>query len=641
MANSYQAEIATYTFIYLIDKIQLALLENADAEFVKNTERALYNELMSIDAKSIEKSYVYKEKYEHFLKWLNTESIAEKTELLSKFPKKSFSIIPLIIQDNSTTNFLHEIAIQNPSLTLENFKIFRNFSEVKEIVKKAVVEDPLFAKKYFFSSNEIFQWLQKIENDTIKTILYINKQIGKNTKAFALTDAIIEQKITIEEAHEISKTNNEQYLKIMLESRAKTNPVAKFSLEKELTFVALQYIRNFNDQHENYNASQRFSALKTLSVFELYTLIVYSEEEIFTSTFNGVFLALLSKMKTEKISGIELMEKIGYNRFRAFVKMCSGYGKLDDFLETFKDENSKNLFIVRLINNIDEENDFLKEAVSLADAFGSISNKKILEIFSTELLKSYQESNNKILYGLLISVFSEKAVLYKDSILKIAQNYPVQEINALQNNTLLGTDSTHIQWHFFYDDEDGKMSFGSFLSHFKDSNWSIVFMPEYVIISSLKGKKTYLFANKPEFERTAPLVIKDTLEKWNKSADMIVHRGHSFYVDYTIENIDENAKIVLLGSCGSYNRISDILNQSPETHIISTRQIGTMHVNNPLIYEIAELIRRGDDVVWKTLWKNLEQRFPSGGYTGNKFREYIGPHQNLGARFIQAYKKYE
>ena len=54
---------------------------------------------------------------------------------------------------------------------------------------------------------------------------------------------------------------------------------------------------------------------------QLYTLIVYSPEEIFTSTFNGLYKRMLEKMDTT--SGFELLENNNFNRFRIFIKLCS------------------------------------------------------------------------------------------------------------------------------------------------------------------------------------------------------------------------------------------------------------------------------------------------------------------------------
>lgn len=632
---------ATYTFIHLQDSIRKTLIQSYSSDFITKTDKLLYNELIKIDAKSLVNHIEYKEKYDLFFKWLKAANDEEKVKLLLQKPLKSFKIIPFIEEEKSALEFTTLIAYENPTLTLENFRYFKNSTNKNSLVETSVIADPLSAKKYFLPSNEIFQLLQKSENEEIKLLLDIFSETGRNSKSLALSEAVKQGTLTPKSAHEIAQSGGKNYIDHLLKIRAEENPLGSFSIDRELNTEALRYIRQINDQHENYNTSERFASLKNFSAAELYTLIVYSEEEIFTSTFNGIFNQLISQMKKEQLTGNQLMQKTGYNRFRTFVKISAGYGKLDSFLQTFSDNSARESFLIKFITGIDESKNFPKEAVAVADAMGSISDKKMLDIFSVELLNSYAQSEQKTIYGLLISVFREKATMHKDSIQKIGSNYPLPEINQLSNSTLLGIDSTHVQWHFFYDDEDGKMSFGSFLSHFKDGNWNINFLPEYVVISSAKGRKVSIFANKPEFERSAPQAIRDTLEKWSKSADMVVHRGHSFYVDYTIENIDDNAKIVLLGSCGSYHRISDILYQSPTTHIISTRQIGTMHVNNPLIFEIAELIRKGDDVVWKSLWKNLEQRFPGGGYTGNKFREYIGPHQNLGARFIQAYREFE
>jgi hypothetical protein len=70
-----------------------------------------------------------------------------------------------------------------------------------------------------------------------------------------------------------------------------------------------------------------------------------------------------------------------------------------------------------------------------------------------------------------------------------------------------------------------------------------------------------------------------------------------------------------------------------DVHIVSTKQIGTLLVNNALIIETIETIKKGKDIVWPELWKRVRNRV--GG--NPRFNDYVPPHLNLGARFIKAY----
>ena len=118
----------------------------------------------------------------------------------------------------------------------------------------------------------------------------------------------------------------------------------------------------------------------------------------------------------------------------------------------------------------------------------------------------------------------------------------------------------------------------------------------------------------------------------------MVHRGHSYFASAAIESLTPNAEVVFLGSCGGYNNIANVLKYSPNAQIISSKQIGTMLVNDRLCLELNEVIRRGDDVAWDTLWTKLDNIFPNGSTADSRFKDYIPPHKNLGALLIKTYR---
>jgi molybdate-binding protein len=130
------------------------------------------------------------------------------------------------------------------------------------------------------------------------------------------------------------------------------------------------------------------------------------------------------------------------------------------------------------------------------------------------------------------------------------------------------------------------------------------------------------------------------LEQYLKENDfkpsIYVHRGHSYHVKSTMQRIQPSAKIVVLGSCGGYNNIKEVLGISEDAHIISSKQTGTMNINEPIIQSILQTVIAEKDISWVNLWKDLAARFQSGD-AKDKFDDYIPPYKNLGAIFIKAY----
>ena len=116
--------------------------------------------------------------------------------------------------------------------------------------------------------------------------------------------------------------------------------------------------------------------------------------------------------------------------------------------------------------------------------------------------------------------------------------------------------------------------------------------------------------------------------------DIAVHRGHSYYLDGTLDILNQSTKIVILGSCGGYHQVAKALENAEDVQIISTKQIGTMSVNDVLIKDMAEMLRNGKSIDWKIFWTDLEKKLKNN----EKFYDYIPPYKNLGAIFIKAYK---
>lgn len=118
----------------------------------------------------------------------------------------------------------------------------------------------------------------------------------------------------------------------------------------------------------------------------------------------------------------------------------------------------------------------------------------------------------------------------------------------------------------------------------------------------------------------------------------MIHRGHSYHVKYTIERLPTSAKIVILGSCGGYKNLHDVLATCPDAQIVSSKQTGTQTVNEPIIKAINGELLNGKDIEWIPLWSRIGKEFKGNAQAQDRFSDYIPPHKNLGALFIKAYK---
>ena len=530
-------------------------------------------------------------------------------------------------------------AITDPRSAIEVVKLYYKEQYVDEIMSTVFKRDPLLV---FDTSFRGGMSLKGMNDPSLRIIAKIIESGHKNNvrmNMVVLLDKIIKDKITLEEAAEIAQSPARLFEEV-LKIKAQSSPLGEISLEKWLKGFSLRNIREINDLHERPDA-ERFKSVEKAESKALYTLMVYGEEEVFTSTFSGLFNRLIKTMKEEKINGGQLLDKTGNLRFRSFVRLMAGFNKLNEFLNTM--ENADRVALLqKFAQNIEKEENPLSQAVAVADVFSTVQDPAILKVFQETIKQEYErvqagDKNAKVIYGLLAGMFSKKVVINEEWTREITKEYKLPDVMEISSQELFNRDGSNVQRYFFYNDEDGHASYSNFLAQYKDKgDWAVETKDTYVLIVSKRGdKKIEIYANKPSKEDEGQEAIQKELVQRKIESIMVVHRGHSYHVGKTIRNIPPIAKIVSLGSCGGYNNIDGVLKMAPEAHIISTKGVGTMTVNDPLFKMINERIVQGQNLNWTTLWKDAEHKFGAN----RDFANYVPPHKNLGVLFLKAFNQ--
>ena len=180
------------------------------------------------------------------------------------------------------------------------------------------------------------------------------------------------------------------------------------------------------------------------------------------------------------------------------------------------------------------------------------------------------------------------------------------------------------------------------MGNFPASEWRVTKNKYWTVITSIKGKPITIYANLPIEEpgdKEAIEKLSEYLDEKDIHPTVFIHRGHSYHVNTTLDNLQATAKIVVLGSCGGYHNLAIVLEKSPEAHIISSKQVGTRFVNEPIIRQLDETLRVGRNVDWVEMWSVLGRKFAGDARNKELFSDYVPPHKNLGAIFIKAYKQ--
>jgi hypothetical protein len=625
-------------YFTLIDSLQRLI----DKPGFEESKRKLFRDHIYLQLRKINsRNYYAVKRYDNLFRFIMAEinAISQKNllpHLVSNIPQ-AFNTFGIFKNESCTDLFLIIAAQTRPDIVFKNYDTYSKNPYATRVVVEAAKIAPVTVKRYFNKGDPIYETLKQSDDTTIKVLMQIMAKYTRKSNAFALIDDIVNGKLTMDKADAIGK-QPQKYLQTLLNIRSRKNPLGAHSVDQELEVYSLKFIRVLNELHNEKDAV-RFASIENFSAEELYTLMVYSEEEIFTSTFNGLFARLMVKMGP--VSGFEFLAKLGDNRFRTFIKMCAGYGKLPSFLQTMTPVYQQ-MLMIKFASGLEQYND-LSQAVQVADAFGSITDTLVLKILrgtvKLEYVKHLSQKNVRgiTIYGLLSNLFVDKNIGTDEWFASVSNQYALPGFDKIENSKLFDRDEVNRWLIYFYDDEDGDASFTTFLKTFADSNWTVVDSGIYVIIESKHGKHVEIYSNKPKNEYDGQDKLEKLFAANGYSPNVMVHRGHSYYAAKTIEKIKDDTQIFVLGSCGGYHSISTIIEFSPEVSIISSKQIGTMFVNNPMLKLLADDIRNGKDVEWQKLWNKLELAVKGNPKAFERFQDYIPPHKNLGAIFIKTY----
>jgi hypothetical protein len=517
------------------------------------------------------------------------------------------------------------------------------------LIKLAGYRNPRYLYDFAAANNRLGYAIRKIDDPFIQTVSKMATSGGSGQLYFPFLDNLIKGKMKLSDIDAV-KADDAKYYKLLVKTRmdyVQRTLEGEKILEMESLSRMMEkkgnevYTKEINGLHESPDAV-RFKILYTLTPQELYYLVIAGETELYTSSYvKGIYPIMMQKIGNK---GDSLLMSVGFDRFKKFIKMAAGYNTLSDFLNTFPDKKQAQVLMTAFVNNL-EKSEGLEDGVDVADSYASIQES--IKPVAAEMLNNVKlnydrnvAAGNKrgmVIYNLLDKLFRSSS----DSTVNLSQEFGIPPVYSVSYESLV-TDSAHevVTQVFFYGDEDGRMNYSRFTPQFSNGNWKKIQDNKYwIAFASTKGKPIVIYANKPLDELSGELdKAQESLNNYlaSKSIEptIVVHRGHSYYAPYTIQQIQPAAKIVFLGSCGGYHLIHDVLSHAPEAHIIASKQIGKQVINQPFMDLLNEKLRVGSNVDWMPFWN--EFRAKAGKVDG--FDDYIPPYKNLGAIFIKAYR---
>lgn len=559
----------------------------------------------------------------------------EKTILsLKKNIVHALKELPQFLHEDYAEEFLIYAAKQEPDEVFKRFDAYKTKFFATKVLEVAGKASPTSMKRYIYNSSHPISLLLEKSNDTvIKEIMKMPSRVGYQSKAYSLMDAIVKKRLTPSQAENICNSPQCMFKELVAIAKQK-DYIGWYSVERDLTDFCLRFLREINDNIA-FNEMEPFKIIENFSQEEIYFLMVYGREEVVTGSFNGLYLRLKNKMSGENV--VSLLKKVNHNRFRTFISMCGTYGKLDEVLAELTTQQRDTL-LVQFVRLSEDGNN--NDGVEIAEAINNVKDRSALLVLHQQIKNEYQkaerDSNNILLavYGVLASLVDGNAVTENAWFNALSKQIKLPAVSQLPAKNLISEKEKCVEQMYFYNDVDGRESFNNFINTFKVlPPWRIEDRGSFVIVKSIEGNSVEIYANKPEYETNGQDAINDLLKANGLKPTVVIHRGHSFHTNATLQNVDEHVKLLLVGSCGGFYKLSSAIDNAPEAHIIATKQIGTKNVNDPILLSLNEFIRNGKNIVWKDFWEQMRQKIG----TNPHFADYVPPHQNLKSLFSRAY----
>jgi hypothetical protein len=542
-----------------------------------------------------------------------------------------------------------KIGKQFPVMIVKRLNEFADKDFAGDIIADAAGLAPLTIY-YFATSNDIAlkKAVYNTDDSLVHCLVNIVALSRAPLKALPFLPDLYHNRFTIRQIDSITLSpiaTFENLVRLKLEN----DSIGRDAYTSNLAERAINYVRKLDELHEQSDNS-RFKFVDSLSAPALFFIMVYGQDEIYTSSFLGAYRRMIDHMAPLK--GDQFIDSLHYNHFRTFIRMCAAYNTLSNFLSTMNDTARSTLmskFIADLGKGAEDD---LDDAVDVANALGSITDSTLLAFLQIKVKHNYElakydgEGNKKgmAVYAILDKLIESANASGNDPDAETeSAKLSLPPINKVLYKDLVSESGPVYQQVFFYGDKDGRDAYESFMEEFKkNKNWKVDNSKYWSLISSVSGKKIIIYANLPLKEPEDDIALNRLshhLDSLDIHPTIMIHRGHSYHLPRTLEKLTDYVKIVILGSCGGYQNLAIVLDHAPDAHIVSSKQTGVRAVNEPIIRSLNQYLLSGDDISWIAMWRQLTTQFNKNPDVLEKFSDYVPPHKNLGAIFIKAYRK--
>ncbi|MGN6617112.1 MAG: hypothetical protein ACTHJ5_08030, partial [Ilyomonas sp.] len=448
--------------------------------------------------------------------------------------------------------------LKHPEQILSSLSKNLDWPFTDSLISIAAKYDPDELYNYAAAPNKLGNRIVESPDPLVKVIGRMAR--SKNGRQyFPFLDNIYKGKITMDEIDSV-KDNPFKYYRLLVNTkidyadrvRLRDTPMAMSTINDRLMISSQFLINEINGLHESPDAV-RFKILQSLTPQELYYLAVMHEEEIYTSSYtHGVYPLIFKKMKVPR--GDSLLISVRFDHFKKWIKMAANYNTLDNFLKTMDKDNAQ-LLMKAFVNGLDKNKgkNGLEDAVDVAGSYASITDKDIQKLILEQVQSNLQQAkatNNKRAYNIYDILNTLFLSMDPANHINVSQALGIPPVYDMPLKYLKDSAGRIIIQQFFYGDKDGKEGYNAFVNAFHNSNWKMTSNNQWTTFASAHGFPVTIYSNKPldetkNLDAQAQQALSNYLEEKNLSPTVVLHRGHSYYLPSTIDQLPASAKVIL------------------------------------------------------------------------------------------------
>ncbi len=584
--------------------------------------------------------------------WQTLFTLQPYEEIMKPLEAKVGGIMAYVFRDYPVSEGIKDLAIlKQLAITPEKITNFlsnnANFSLVDSLIFISGNTQPELLINFASQTRDeiLAKAIREHKSPIIQTLLMIGKEKDQQTY-LPFVVQLSEKKLTLADIDKTRMLPN-QYYQLLVDAeiennnKIRANEVAVYAepIKRYVKRYAIKFYTDIiNSLHDEPNESKRYFVLDELRPQDIYYIITNGENDLYTSSYLYIYKKLMSKFPKNGYDS--LFRLVNYDQYKKFILMAGRYNTLSAFMKQMSVDSTISI-VKRMMGDLElNVLNGLEETINVAESFPGIVNDEYLTTLTTGEIRSNYSRCKKIAnpYGMKVySVLEDIFTAVKNNDAKsIDKLNPVLRAYFKVSNTALYNNKGSIsQLVLFYGDEDGKSSYSSFMSNFSDgSKWTIEKSKLWITIKSKKNYPVSIYANIPVTEEAeedikAQKALIAFLTGQGIEPQILIHRGHSYHLAYSLNYVTPSVQLAILGSCGGYTEIFELLKKSPDAQVISTKQVGSRLVNEPLLKLINEQLLNQKDLDWAAIWKQLDTQLKGNKQAYDYFQEYVPPYKNI------------